>query len=316
VKAILVNPDRSLSWTDVPDPVCGEGEVVIDIHAAACNRADVLQRQGKYPPPSGWPEWMGLECAGVIAESKSPAYKVGDRVCALLGGGGYAEKIAVNAGMCMPIPAGFDFVRAAAIPETFATAYMDLVMIAGMKAGDTVYIAAGASGLGSSAIQIAKNYGCKVITTVSTAEKPEAEKLVPADIFVNRETEKLAGYFDKCPPDIALDCAAGPDFGENFARMNVGGRWIIISTLAGEETNLNLRTVMKKNLHLMGVTLRSRTPEKKYEILQNMRRDLWGAFESGEIAPIIYEVLPITEAERAHTLMDEKHIGKIVMKVK
>ena len=316
MKAILVNPDRSLTWSEVPEPVCGEGEVIIDIHATACHRADVLQRAGKYPPPPGWPEWMGLECAGVIAESKSPAYKVGDRVCALLGGGGYAEKIAVNAGMCMPIPEGLDFVTAAAIPETFATAYMDLVMIAGMKAGDVVYVAAGASGLGSSAIQIAKLYGCKVITTVSTAEKPEAQKLVPADIFVNYQTEKLADTFDACPPDIALDCAAGSAFGENFARMNVGGRWIIISTLAGEETNLNLRTVMKKNLHLMGVTLRSRTPEKKYEILANLRRDLWGAFEAKTMAPIIYAVLPITEAEKAHAMMDEKHIGKIVMTVK
>jgi NADPH2:quinone reductase len=315
MKAMLVTPGGALSWSEVPDPIVRDGEVLIDIKCAACNRADILQRAGKYPPPEGWPEWMGLEVSGIVAETRSERYKVGDRVCALLGGGGYAEKIAVNEGMVMPIPAGMDFVSAAAIPETFATAYLNLVIEAGMKSGDTVLIAAGASGLGTSAIQVAKHFGAKVITTIGSDENIPAVKKLGADIIVNRKTGDLGTVMDENPVDIALDCAAGSDFGSNFLRMKNGGRWIIVSTLAGEESNINLRGVLKKGLRLIGSTLRSRSPEMKYYILSQMQKSLWDAFEKGTIAPVIYASLPITKADEALALLDKNHIGKVVLVV-
>lgn len=315
MKAVIVNPDRTLSWSDVPDPKVGEGEVLIDIKCAACNRADILQRAGKYPPPEGWPEWMGLEVSGVITESHSERFRVGDRVMALLGGGGYAERTAVNAGMVLPIPAGMDFIKAAAIPETFATAYLNLLLEAGIKPGDTVLIMAGASGLGTAAIQVAKHFGAKVITTVGSDDKSEAVRALGADIVVNRRTGDLGAVMDANPVDIALDCAAGSGFGSNFLRMNRGGRWIIVSTLAGEESGINLRGVMKKGLRLIGSTLRSRSPEVKYKLLADMREALWSGFESGELSPVIHEVLPINEVERAHELLNGEHIGKVVLTI-
>ena len=315
MKAILTAPDGRLEWSEVPEPVAKDNELLIDIHAAGCNRADLLQRAGKYPPPAGWPEWMGLECAGVVKHSNSPRFKVGDRVCALLGGGGYAERVAVDAGMVLPIPGQLDFIEAAGIPEVFATAYLNLVIEAGIRSGDTVLIVAGASGLGSAAIQIAKHFGAMVITTVSSDEKAQAVSSLGADIAVNRKTENLAEALDRYPPDIALDCAAGKSFFSNIQRMNTGGRYIIVSTLAGEESNINLRTVMKKGLRIIGSTLRSRTPETKQRVLRELCSELWGAFGSGEIKPVIYRALPITDAEEAHRLLDSSHIGKVILTV-
>ena len=315
MKAILTAPNGRLTWSDVPEPSVKDNEVLIDIRAAGCNRADILQRSGKYPSPDGWPEWMGLECAGVVSQSNSPQYKIGDKVCALLGGGGYAERAAVDAGLVMPIPERLNFAEAAGIPEVFATAYLNLVFEAGIKRGDVVLIVAGASGLGSAAIQLAKLYGAKVITTVSSNEKADAVMSLGAAIVVNRKTESLASVLDEYPPDIALDCAAGSGFEANIQRMNNGGRYIIVSTLAGEESNINLRTLMKKGLRVIGSTLRSRPIEVKRQILRELVSNLWGAFDAGEVKPVIYRTLPITEAEEAHRLLDMEHIGKVILTV-
>jgi len=313
MKAIIIKDDKSLRWEETANPICADGGVIIDIHAAGCNRADVLQRAGSYPPPPGWPDIMGLECSGIVAESKSDKYKVGDRVCALLGSGGYAERVAVDAGLVMPIPDNCDFVKAAAIPEVFATAYLNLVREAGIKAGDTVLIIAGASGLGSAAIQIAKMYGAKVITTVGSDDKIEFVKSLGADIAVNRKTGDLAAVLADNPPDIALDCAAGKDWGKYFALMNNGGRWIIIATLAGEESDINLRVVMKKALRLIGSTLRSRTNEVKTQILSELKDLIWDKLASGELTPIISKTVPMANAEEAHAFITGDHIGKVVL---
>lgn len=176
-------------------------------------------------------------------------------------------------------------------------------------------IVAGASGLGSAAIQLAKFYGAKVITTVSSNEKAKAVKKLGADIAVNRKTENLAAVLDENPPDIALDCAAGAGFESNIQRMNNGGRYIIVSTLAGEESNINLRTLMKKGLRVIGSTLRSRPIEVKRQILRELVSNLWCAFDAGEVKPVIYRTLPITEAEEAHQLLDMEHIGKVILTV-
>lgn len=315
MKAITVNIDKSLSWSEVEEPKIRAGEVKIDIYCAACNRADILQRAGKYPSPEGWVDRMGLEVSGVVIESRSDKYKIGDKVCALLGGGGYSERVCCPAELVMPMPEGISFEAAAAIPETFATAHLNLVYEAGIKAGDTVLIIAGASGLGSAAIQVARHYGAKVITTVGSDEKAEFVKKLGADIAVNRKTGDLGEVMDTNPVDIALDCAAGSDFGKNFLKMNRGGRWIIVSTLAGEESEINLRGVMKKGLRLIGSTLRSRTNAVKGAILDTLVKEYWEDFESGRMAPVISEVFPITEAEKAHEFLNGVHIGKAVLKV-
>ncbi len=230
MRAILIMKDKSLQWEEVLDPIPGESEVVIDIHAAALNRADLMQRSGDYPSPPGWPEWMGLEVAGVISYAPSPGrWRVGDRVCALLGGGGYAEKVAVPAAMVLPVPEGLSMVQAAAIPEAFATSYLNLCIEGQMKRGDTVFIQAGASGLGMAAIQLAKMLGAKVVTTVGSEEKARFVRELGADVVINRKNESIASVLAQHPVDVAMDCVAGKDLGACLQTMAHGGRWIVIA---------------------------------------------------------------------------------------
>ena len=222
---IKINDNQSLSWIEVPDPVLHDNEVLIKIQCAAMNRADLLQRAGNYPPPPGSPEWMGLEVSGTVENVGSNAvggWKVGDKVCALLGGGGYAEKVAVDGSMLLPVPKGVSMVEAAALPEVYATSFLNLQFEAGIKAGDTVFIQAGASGLGIAATQLAKAWGAKVITTVSNDRKAEASRKVGADIVVNRKTEDVGAVLDANPPNIVLDCVGGEGLGKFFQQ---NGAW-------------------------------------------------------------------------------------------
>ncbi len=313
--AILIAENKSLVWSEVPDPVRKDGEVIIDIHAAALNRADLLQREGNYPPPPGWPEWMGLEVAGVVAEAPAGSrFKQGDPVCALLGGGGYAEKVAVPERMVLPIPEGLSFVEAAAIPEAFATSYLNLCLEGGMQAGDTVFIQAGASGLGMAAIQLAKRLGAKVVTTVGSEEKAQFVRALGADVVINRRTANIAEALAAHPVDIAMDCVAGPNLGPCVKTMARGGRWIVIATLGGTLSELDMLDFFKRGIRLIGSTLRSRSSEMKAEILAGLEEQLWDAFSAGDIKVRIHQVLPITEAEAAHALMQgNENSGKIVL---
>lgn len=315
--AILVQDDRSLVWTEVPDPVPAAEEIVIDIKAAALNRADLMQRAGDYPPPPGWPEWMGLEVAGVVSHAaEGGRWRVGDEVCALLGGGGYAEKVAVPASMALPVPQGLSMVQAAAIPEAFATSYLNIRLEGGMKAGDTVLIQAGASGLGMAAIQLVKALGGTVMTTVSTEEKARFVRELGADIVINRTTEDLASAMEQHPVDIAMDCIAGPELGRCVEKMALGGRWIVIATLGGSGTELDARVFFRRGLRLIGSTLRSRTPQMKAEILAGLERSLWEAFSAGSIKPVVYATLPIAKAEEAHAVLENReNLGKVVLTV-
>ena len=301
-----------------PDPVPKEGEVLLEIHAAALNRADLLQRAGKYPPPPGWPEWMGLEAAGIVLQAPEKSrWKAGDRVCALLGGGGYAEKIAVPEEMLLPLPANLSMIEGASLPETFATAYLNLVLEADLQAGETVFIQAGASGLGIASIQTAKALGASVITTVGSPEKAEAVRALGADLAVNRKTEDLGKILDTHPVDVALDCVGGSGLGEHLEKMAVGGRWILLSTLGGERTELALRPILKRGLRLIGSTLRSRSTEMKGRILRGLENRIWPEIERGKIRPVICRVFPIREAEQAHALLERgENIGKVVLTVR
>jgi NADPH2:quinone reductase len=314
--AILIAQDKSLVWSEVPDPVRQAGEVVIDIRAAALNRADLLQRAGSYPPPPGWPEWMGLEVAGVVAEVGADSrWRVGDEVCALLGGGGYAERVAVPERLVLPIPPGLSFVEAAAIPEAFATSYLNLCVEGGMRAGDTVFIQAGASGLGMAAIQLAKRLGAKVVTTVGSAEKAHFVRELGADVVINRQTENIADVLAAHPVDVAMDCVAGPQLGPCLKTMARGGRWIVIATLGGAHSELDMLDFFKRGVRLIGSTLRSRTSELKAQILADLEAQLWEAFSSGEITVRIHQILPITDAEAAHAIMQgNENSGKIVLR--
>ncbi len=315
--AILVAADQSLVWSEVPDPVPAEDEILIDVRAAALNRADLMQRAGDYPPPPGWPEWMGLEVAGIVSHAPERSrFAVGDPVCALLGGGGYAERVAVPASMALPVPEGLSMVEAAAIPEAFATSYLNICIEAGFQAGETVLIQAGASGLGMAAIQLVKALGGTVMTTVSTEEKAAFVRGLGADIVINRTTDDLCAAMEQHPVDIALDCIAGVVLGRCLEKMAIGGRWVVIATMGGARTELDANLFFRRGLRLIGSTLRSRTPQMKAEILAGLERVLWDSFSAGTIRPVIHATLPITHAEQAHAILQNReNLGKVVLSI-
>lgn len=323
MKAILIDENKNLIWSEVANPVIKGDEVLVKIHAAALNRADLLQRQGKYPSPPGCPEWMGLEVAGVIEKVGSAVtnWKIGDQVCALLGGGGYAEYVAVKYDMLMPIPKGLSMVEAAALPEAYATSYLNLFIEGHLEAGQTAFIPAGASGLASVAIPMAKAFGARVITSVLSDEIAEKIKSLGADVIIHSTTQCVEEILkteeeNGTPVSVSMDCLSGETLGKSLPYMARGGYWIVISTLAGIETTVKLRPLLTKGLHLVGSMLRNRTPEFKAYILSELVKNVWPKIESGMIKPSIYRVLPITEAEAAHAILERsENVGKVVLRV-
>lgn len=325
--ATKIDVDGKLIWAEAEDPVIQEDEVLLEIHAAALNRADLLQRAGQYPPPPGWPDRFGLEAAGVIkavgkkveAEGR---WHVGDSVCALLGSGGYAEYVAVPEGMLMPIPKGLSITEAAALPEVFGAAYLFMFLEGNLKAGETLLIQAGASGLASVVIPMAKAFGARVLTTVLNDEMAKAISHLPADRVIVTEREDLSEVMkteleEGRGVDICIDCLGGETVGKCLPYMNFDGRWIMIATLAGDPTCVNLRSMYARRTKLIGTNLRSRTPEQKKKLLGDMVDLIWPKVESGEIRPTIFKVYPIQEAEEAQALMQSgKSAGKICLKVK
>ena len=327
MKAVLVNEDRSLRWDNVPDPQIKSEEVLVEIHAAALNRADLMQREGDYPPPPGCPDWMGLEIAGVIVEMGEEAktksnWKIGDKVCALLGGGGYAEYAAVKYDMLMPVPKKCTMAEAAAIPEAFATAYLNLFIEGNIKPGNTLLMNAGASGLASVIIPMAKAFGVRVITTVLSDEIAESIKHLNADRVVVTTKEDISSVLkeeldDGHGVDVAIDCLGGEIMGKCIHYLTHGARWIMIAALAGQKTEIDLKNIYVRNVRIIGSTLRSRTPEVKAQILAELVEKVFPKIESGEVKPTIYKVLPITEAETAHDILYRgQNVGKVVLTVK
>lgn len=327
MKAILVDEEKRLHWRDVPDPVVQPDEVLVRIEAAGVNRADLMQREGDYPPPPGSPEWMGLEVAGTVVEVGAEAaaqsrWKAGDRVCALLGGGGYAQYVSVRHDMLMPVPEGCTMEEAAAMPEAFATAYLNLFLEGGIRLGDTLLITAGSSGLASVVIPLARAFGVRVITTVRSAEAAQAIRHLNADIVVNTAQERLADVLRAqlaagTPVDVAIDCLGGAEIGECLQYLRHGARWIMIAALAGQRTEIDLKNVYVRNVRLIGSTLRSRAPEVKAQILRSLVRDVWPKVAAGQVRPTVTAVLPIEQAEAAHELLyTGKSNGKVVLTVK
>ncbi len=326
MKAILVMKDQSLCWSDVPDPVIKPEEVLVKIHAAALNRADLMQREGDYPPPPGCPEWMGLEISGEIVEIGEEAreksdWKIGDKVCALLGGGGYAEYAAVKYDMLMPIPKNCTMEEAAAIPEAFATAYLNLFIEGKMKEGNTLLMHAGASGLASVVIPMAKAFGIRVITSVLSEEKAKAIRHLHADVVIDTSKEKTQEVLKRelaagHGVDAAIDCLGGAQMGECLPYLAHGARWIMIAALAGQKTEIDLKNIYVRNVRIVGSTLRSRTPEVKAQILSELVKNVYPKIEKGLVKPTIYKILPIEQAEDAHKILQRgENVGKVVLTV-
>lgn len=325
MKAMLVE-NETLVLRDMETPTPKADEVLVRVHAAALNRADLLQRQGKYPSPKGCPPSPGLEISGVIEKmgeeaAKNSVFKIDDSVCALLGGGGYAEYVTVPYTMLMPVPKGLTFEEASALPEAFATCYLNLFREGRFKPGETLFFPAGASGLASVGIPMAKAFGAYVITSVLSEEKKNEISHLGADVVVNtseadvvdvirRESE--AGH----PIDVAIDCLAGDVIGRAFPYVNEGCRWVLISTLAGIETTVPLRALLTKGIELKGSMLRKRTVAEKSDILSELVTNVWPKIESGEIRPTIYKVLPFEMANEAHAILERgESTGKVVLKV-
>lgn len=326
MKAILVNKDRSLRWDDVPNPVVGAEDCLVKIEYAALNRADLMQREGDYPPPAGCPDWMGLEISGTIVEIADGAkaksdWKIGDKVCALLGGGGYAEYVNVKYDMLMPVPENCTMAEAAAIPEAFATAYLNLFMEGKIKVGDTLLMNAGASGLASVVIPMAKAFGVRVITTVLTEKIANSIGHLNADRVVVTSKEDIAeGLKEELengrPIDVAIDCLGGEMMGKRIHYLKHGARWIMIAALAGQKTEIDPKNIYVRNVRIIGSTLRSRTPEMKAQILKKLVDNVWPKISSGEVKPTIYKILPIREAEAAHNILYQgQNVGKVVLRV-
>ena len=316
---MILDSDLNFQWMEVPDPERKQDEVLIDVHAAAVNRADLMQKDGLYASPPEWPQWCGLEVAGEILEAPANStFKPGDRVCALVGGGGYSRKIAVPVGMVAKIPDDMTMVQAASIPEVWCTVYLNLMYEAGgITEKDTLYVQAGASGVGLAAIQFAKSRGAKVITSAGTQEKVDFLKKLGADIVLNYRQEDVLPVIRDNPPTVALDCIGGKLMGECLENMAFGGRWIMIASMGGAETIINLEKIWRKRIRLIGSTLRSRTSAEKSAIMQALHDELLPLFMNGKLESFIHSVFPIREVEKAHQVLRcSENIGKVVLTLK
>ena len=321
MKAIVVEDDR-LIWNTVDEISCGPAEVRIRVAATAVNRADLAQRAGGYPPPTGASDILGLECAGEVVEvgEEVQRVKAGDRVCALLSGGGYAEEVVVPAGLVLPIPGDLSFAEAASIPEVYATAYLNLYMEANLTIGEKVLLHAGASGVGTAAIQLLKYSNNPSFVTVGNADKLKRCLALGAESgFVRHHGSFLNEVLDwsgKSGVDVILDPVGANYFSDNVSCLGIDGRLVLIGLLGGQTTELNMGFLMMKRISVIGSTLRARALSVKASIIDELKDNVWPRFESKEILPIIEEVFPIEEAEKAHDLIaGNETFGKVVLEV-
>jgi putative PIG3 family NAD(P)H quinone oxidoreductase len=321
MKAVKIE-DGKLVWADAgAGAAVGVGEVRIRVAATAINRADLVQRTGGYPPPPGASPILGLECAGEVLEVGEGVSRVaaGDAVCALLAGGGYAEEVVVPAGQVLPIPAGLDMVQAAAIPEVFATAYLNLFMEAGASLGETVLLHAGASGVGTAAIQLCRQRGNPCFVTAGNPEKIERCIALGAEGGWNRHDggflEPVKAWAER-GVDVILDPVGAGYLADNLAVLAVDGRLVIIGLMGGAEASVNLGLMMVKRQRIIGSTLRARSVAAKAAVMDALRAEVWPHIESGAIKPIVDEVFSIEQAEKAHELVAaDQTFGKVVMTV-
>ena len=313
---------NDLLWKENPDPDLKKDEILIRIKASAINRADLLQRSGNYPVPQGASPILGLECSGIVEEvgGQVKNFKKGDEVCALLAGGGYAEQVSVPSGQVLKIPKGLSFEQAAALPEVFATAYFNLYMEANLSVGEKVLIHAGASGVGTAAIQICKTKGNPCFVTAGTKEKISRCMELGAEGGAIRNEENFADAIAKWTENngvqVILDPVGANYLEDNMKSLTLEGRLVMIGLMGGAKANINLGLLMMKRLRIIGSTLRAQPIAKKTEIMNNLKENVWPSLESGEIKPIIDTVIPIEEVDKAHKLMESNQtFGKVILKV-
>jgi putative PIG3 family NAD(P)H quinone oxidoreductase len=312
-----------LVWAEVPDPVCEPGEVIIDVAATAVNRADLLQRQGRYTPPPGATEIPGLECSGVVSEVGDGVteWSVGDEVCALLAGGGYAERVAVPAVQVLPKPAGVELATAAALPEVTCTVWSNVFLLAGLAQGDSFLVHGGSSGIGTMAIQLAARAGARVFTTAGTAAKLAVCRELGAEVGINYRdedfVERIREETDGRGVDVVLDNMGAAYLGRNVDALAVGGRLVIIGLQGGTKAELDINALLRKRASVHATALRSRPatgPGGKAEIVAAVRHDVWPDVERGVVRPIVDRRLPMSRAAEAHAVVEaSEHVGKVLM---
>ncbi|WP_411143023.1 NAD(P)H-quinone oxidoreductase [Streptomyces sp. x-80] len=313
---------EALVWADVPDPLPAEGEVLIEVVASAVNRADLLQRQGFYDPPPGSSPYPGLECAGRIA-ALGPGvhgWAVGDEVCALLAGGGYAEKVAVPAGQVLPLPTGLDLVSAAALPEVACTVWSNVFMIAHLRPGETLLVHGGASGIGTMAIQLAKAVGARVAVTAGGPEKLARCAELGADILIDYREQDFVQEIRKATDgkgaDVILDIIGAKYLQRNVKTLAVNGRLAIIGMQGGVKAELNLAALLSKRAAITGTGLRARPLSEKAAIVAAVREHVWPLIGNGRVRPIVDRTIPMADAAEAHRVVDaSSHVGKVVLTV-
>jgi putative PIG3 family NAD(P)H quinone oxidoreductase len=313
-------PPEVLKVVERPDPVPAAGELLIDVAAAGVNRPDVIQRYGKYPPPPGASDIPGLEVAGVVA-AVGPGvtgWKPGDDVCALLAGGGYADRAVAPQEQCLPIPRGFTAIQAAAIPETFFTVWTNVFQRGKLQAGETILIHGGTSGIGTTAIQLAKAFGARVFATAGSDDKCEACLKLGAEQAFNYRTQDWVAEGKRVTNgagvNVILDIVGGEYIARNLDLLAIEGRLLQIAFLKSAKAELDFSVMMRKRCTITGSTLRPRSPAEKGVIARELHQHVWPLFERGVVAPVIHQVFPLAQAAEAHRLMESStHIGKLVL---
>ncbi|MET9910888.1 NAD(P)H-quinone oxidoreductase [Streptomyces sp. NPDC006476] len=313
---------EALVWEEVPEPVPAEGEVLVEVVAGAVNRADIMQRMGFYDPPPGASPYPGLECSGRIA-ALGPGvsgWAVGDEVCALLSGGGYAEKVAVPAGQLLPVPEGLDLKQAAALPEVVCTVWSNVFMISHLRPGETLLVHGGSSGIGTMAIQLAKAVGAKVAVTAGTKEKLDQCAELGADILINyREqdfVEEMERATDGTGADVILDNMGAKYLDRNVRTLAVNGRLAIIGLQGGVKGELNIGALLGKRAAISATSLRARPLGEKAAIVAAVREHVWPLIAAGHVRPVIDREIPMSDASAAHRVVEESgHIGKVLLVV-
>jgi NADPH2:quinone reductase len=315
-------PPEVLTLTDRPDPFPAAGEILIDVAAAGVNRPDVIQRLGKYPPPPGASDIPGLEVAGTVAAVAPDVrgWAIGDPICALVAGGGYAERAAVPHQQCLPIPKGLTAIQAAGIPETFFTVWTNVFQRGKLQAGETILIHGGTSGIGTTAIQLAKAFGARVLTTAGSDEKCEATRKLGAEHAFNYKTQDWVAEAKRVTDgrgvNVILDIVGGDYIARNLDLLSIEGRLLQIAFLKTGKAELDFSVMMRKRAWITGSTLRPRSPDEKGVIARDLLEHVWPLLENGAVAPVIHQVFPLADAAAAHRLMEESsHIGKLVLSV-
>jgi putative PIG3 family NAD(P)H quinone oxidoreductase len=309
-----------LNWQEVPDPVPGPGEVVIDVAASGVNRADLMQRQGFYPPPPGAPPYPGLECSGRVRAvgAAVTGWRPGDQVCALLAGGGYAEQVAVPAGQLLPVPDSVDTTTAAAFPETACTVYANVFQLAGLASGELLLVHGGSSGIGTMAIQLAKAFGARVACTAGSPQKLDRCRELGADVVINYRTEDFVAAVQDATggagADVILDIMGASYLARNLDALATDGRLVIIGRQGGSRAEIDLGVLQAKRASLYATTLRARPADQKAAVVAAVREHVWPLISAGQVAAVIDRELPMSQAAQAHRAMAaSEHIGKILL---